>query len=271
LLALPRLSPAAREERIRTIIRLWFRPAHLHRRVLALEKRTAFPAQLNTCVLTGLVVLSIYVVFDVAAHLPDPWSGRVAEMIPWLVLGLMAIHVAAVVSAWRAKRHLRPLTPEKRGAALFSALLLPPQALRLRALLSDGYFPVQHPLAMILEFCHGKQRREAYAFNALADLHWPAGRLETSPLAREVAAWFRKTLEPLLMAQLAKAGIETATLLAAPQSDSPASCSYCPRCRDQFSSREGTCPNGVTLCPLPRQSGKFINPATHSTSVVPRR
>jgi hypothetical protein len=156
------------------------------------------------------------------------------------------VHLGAVTIAWRAKRRLPAVSVEKRGAALWSALLLPPQAMRLRALLADGFFPPQHPLAAIVAFGFRKSR-EHYAFNVIADLRWPIGSDDLSPLAREIAAWFRGALERRVVAELAKAKVSCEELLTPPAPDSPASSTYCPRCRDQFVDQRPYCPNGVAL------------------------
>ncbi|WP_414663492.1 hypothetical protein [Horticoccus sp. 23ND18S-11] len=251
LIALARLAPAERDPRIAGVIARWFRPEHLRRRLRVLVARTAVPVQFNAIVFLGMVGITVYVVGDLASRLPERASTLLAEWLPWMMLGLFAAHVAAVVFAWRAVRRLKPVTAQKRTSTLLSALLLPPQALRLRALAGEGFFPVQHGAAGMVAAGSGRAVCAA-AFNALADLRWPA-RVEDEPaVAREIDAWFRGALEARLTALLAAAGISTEALLAPPEPDSPASCRYCPRCRDQFNDERGQCPNGVPLCPLAR-------------------
>jgi hypothetical protein len=215
-------------------------------------RRTAWPAGLNTLALVGWLALTVYVAGDIASRIPTAMSAVVADALPWLVLGLITVHVAAVGQAWIAQRRLRPVTMEKRGAALFSALLLPPQALRLRAILGDGFFPPQHPLAAVLAF-GGWPARKEYAFNALADLRWPIQE-PRDPLGVEIAAWFRVRLEERLRVALTNARHYPPGLLMAPLPDSPASRSYCPRCHDQFVDQREVCPHGVRLCPLGRHA-----------------
>jgi hypothetical protein len=131
-------------------------------------------------------------------------------------------------------------------------LLLPPQALRLRALLGDGFFPPQHPLAAILAF-GGRGSGTQFAFNVVADLQWPLSDTAVASLEGEIQGWFRHVLEGHVGAELAKADLATERLLAAPTPDSPASCRYCPRCGAQFADQRQLCPNGVLLRPLPRR------------------
>lgn len=251
LLALAQLPAAARERRIRAIVRRWFRPAHLRRRARVLCARTRAVAALNAVLFAASVALSAYVLGDLAEKLPPRASRAIAEVLPWFLLGVLAAHGTAVVLAWRGLRRLRAVVGEKRGAALFSAALLPPQAMRLRALLGDGFFPPQHPLAGVLAFA-GARERASWAFNAIADLRWPLPpRGAESPLAREITAWFRRELEPQVAHLLAGAGIATDGLLAPPPRDAPESRAYCPRCRDQFVVGARVCPHGVALLPLP--------------------
>jgi hypothetical protein len=249
LLALARLAPDKRQDRIAALMRRWFRPVHLQRRIRVLKKRTALPVVLTTVVAAVLGLLTIYVGADLASRLPSPWGERLVEWVPLLLLALLGAHLVAVIAAWRAKRNLRPLANEKRGSVLFSALLLPPQALRLRSLLSDGFFPPQHPLSPILAFGSRRQAEE-YAFNAIADLRWPLNQSDPPSLPAQIGSWFRPRMESHLLELLGTRGIAAAGLLAAPRLDSPASRSYCPRCRDQFVDEHGVCPNGVVLRPL---------------------
>ncbi len=257
LLALAKLAAPAREARIRGLMARWFRPAHLRRRVRVLMARTRVPAMLNAVLLVGMVALTVYVAGDFSARVPTRWSAALANALPWLLLGLLAIHVAAVVLAWRTARQLKAVTKEKRAANLFSALMLPPQALRLRTLASEGFFPPQHPLAAVLAF-GGERARRRWAFQVVADLRWPMLKLAPeAATAREVVEWFRAAVERRVAPLLRAGGVSLEELLAAPQPDAPASCSYCPRCRDQFVAGPRVCPHGIELKAL-RGSGGGI-------------
>jgi hypothetical protein len=162
------------------------------------------------------------------------------------------LHITAIVLTWRALRRLKPIGTDKRRSMLFSALLLPAQAMRLRSLAGDGFFPVQHPLAAAVAFGAGRQEMERQAFNTLTDLRWPIVDEAHSPLAKEIMRWFRRALEAELKPLLRVAKIQPEAMLAPPIPDGAESCSYCPRCRDQFVSSRAICPNGVPLRPLRR-------------------
>ena len=119
--------------------------------------------------LAGCGLLSVFAAGVIASRLSDGSVERVATILPWFLLGMVAVHFGAVIAAWRLVRRLKAVAPEKRRTNLLSALLMPPQAMRLRALLGDGFFPPQHPLAVIVAW--GAERaKAAWAFNAIADL-----------------------------------------------------------------------------------------------------
>ena len=276
LLALAKLAAPAREARLRGVMARWFRPVHLRRRARVLMARTRVVAALNAVLFVGMLALTVYVAGDFSARVPARVSAALANALPWLLLGLLATHVAAVVLAWRAVRRLKAVAREKRAANLFSALMLPPQALRLRTLAGEGFFPPQHPLAAVLAFGGERARRE-WAFNVVADLRWPmpVAALTPTPLlepaeaplpkrdpetavAREVIEWFRTALERRVVPLLRAGGVTLEELLAAPRPDAPASCSYCPRCRDQFVVGARVCPHGIELKALGGRAGRRV-------------
>jgi hypothetical protein len=251
LLSWARLAPAAREPAMRTRLNQWFRPVHLRRRARVLVGRTVMPVVLNTLALVTFSILTGYVLGEVASRLPTEMSTAIGRALPWALPGLFALHVAAVVLTWRALRRVKPVRPEKRASTLFSALLLPPQALRLRAVAGEGFFPAQHPLACVAAFGDARARERA-AFDVLADLRWPIGDLDDGPLGRDVLAWFSAELEQRV---LATSGFAVETLLAPPQPDAATSYAYCPRCRAQFIAGSTHCPQGVALRALRGSAG----------------
>lgn len=255
LLALARLPPDHRAARIRRLVRSWFRPGHLQRRARVLAGRTRAAAFLNAVALAGTCLLSIYVAGNVADYLGEARAAAIAGVLPWTLLALLILHFAGIMLGWRALHRLRSADPsDRRGGALFSALLLPPQALKIRLLAADGYFPAQHPLAAALAFARQSDRQEL-GFNALADLRWPLASADTPAAAGAITAWFSAELEPQLQATLHLMGLTPATLLQAPEPDGPTSCLYCPRCRDQFTAGRSHCPHGIALQPtLPNSS-----------------
>jgi len=252
LLELARAQPAAREEMIRQHLQRWLRPAQVRRRAIVLAGRTNSPALFNALSLGLIAGLSAYVAFGVSQRVSAEWAAALARMLPPLLAYLALLHVAAVVMAWQAVRRLKRPGADKRGSTLLGALMLPAQALRLRAVVAEGFFPPQHPLAVALAL--GRRREQVeLAFQTLADLRWPTDDRHDSPLAREIAGWFRSALEPELAARLKAAQLRPKQLLAPPRPDSPASCAYCPRCGDQFTSAGGACPHGIGLVPLGRR------------------
>ncbi len=251
ILGLARMPEAQRTARLSWWLARWFRPAHLRRRARALAGRTRTPALVNTLFLGLAVAISAYLLADVANRLPPARADALARGLPLLPGYLALLHPAGLVSTALALRRLKVPGEDKRGIALFSAALLPPQALRLRALAGEGWFPAQHPLAVALAFGPAAVRAEL-AFNVLGDLRWPVGVAEDSPLAVRIAAWHRTALRDLIEPQLAAAGIEADGLFRAPRPDGPASCRYCPRCGSQFTTEIARCPHGVELRPLPK-------------------
>jgi hypothetical protein len=253
LLALAQLPAAARAVRLQQIVRRWFRPVQLRRRLRLLQGRTRVVAALNALLLVGLAALTIYVVADVAARIPEAWGRRAVAGLPTVAVALLVAHGAALVLAARALRRLKAVAGEQRGSALFSAALLPAQALRLRSLLGEGWFPAQHPAALLAAVGSPTDRAAGF-FQVLADLRWPLDRPEQTA-TREMTEWFGRELETQLQRLLAADGLTVEGLLAPPAPDGRGSCSYCPRCRDQFVRAEGRCPQGVPLRPLRRGGG----------------
>jgi len=246
LWAIARAEPAERARWRAGLLTRWFRPRRIAWRRRLLVGRTRFIAALNAAVLAGVVVLTLYLAGDLAGRVPSRVGERVAQVLPWCVLGLALGHGIAVVLAWRLLRRLKAVGPEKRRANLLSALLLPPQALRLRALLAEGFFPAQHPLAVALAVGSPRVRAEL-AFQVVADLRWPLDEATASALEREILADFRAALTAKVTAELAPAGLTPDGLVAPPAADSAGSQFYCPRCRAQFVPGRTVCPQGVVL------------------------
>lgn len=252
LQAIAKKPELERRRHVQQLLARWIRPAHLRRRAKVLTMRTTWPAAFNHMLLLLLVVLTAYLARD-QIPVPGSWVEVVTRALPlWLGYALL-LHVAGVVLSWRATRQLRVRAQDGRGVALFSALMLPPQALRLRALVGTGFFPPQHPLSYILAFETAERR--GFAFNVWADLRWAIGSENDPPLAREIRAWFGQALEEQLRPFLRAAGIEEEDLFARPVAESAACCRYCPRCRDQFIEARERCAHGVALLPLKKEEG----------------
>lgn len=251
ILGLARLPEPARSARVAWWLQRWVRPAHLRRRACVLTGRTAVPVWCNALFLVLAFAITVYLLIDGASRIPAAWADTLARSLPLVAGYLLLLHAGAMITTWRAVRRLKVAGEDKRTVALFSAALLPPQALRLRGLAGEGWFPVQHPLAYALAFAP-KPGLELLAFHVLGDLRWPIGDEDDSLLAREIARWHRVALEEWLGPLLAAAGIEEAGLFKAPPADGPASCRYCPRCGSQFTTGAARCPHGVGLRPVAR-------------------
>ncbi len=249
ILGLARMEETVRAERIGWWLQRWLRPAHLRRRARVLAGRTTIPVQLNILFLIMAGIITGYLLADGASYLSPTQAEAVAHRLPLIAGWLALLHGIALVATWRATRRLKVPGEDKRSIALFSAALLPPQALRLRALAGEGWFPAQHPLALALAFAP-RSELTTFAFQTLSDLRWPVGDAEDSPLAKAIAAWHRNELAQCLAPLLAAAGIQEAELFRAPRADGPASCRYCPRCHSQFTSETARCAHGVELRPV---------------------
>jgi hypothetical protein len=249
ILGLARMPEPVRTPRLGWWLQRWLRPAHLRRRARVLAGRTRTTVMLNTVFLVLAGVITLYLLADGASRLPPGQAERVARTLPFVTGYLVLLHLAALVSAGLTVRRLKVPGEDKRTIALFSAALLPPQALRLRALAGEGWFPAQHPLAYALAFA---RRRElgALAFQTLGDLRWPIGDADDPPLAKAIAAWHRAELATRLAPLLKHADLKEAELFVAPRADGPASCRYCPRCGSQFTTAAARCPQGVELKPV---------------------
>lgn len=249
ILGLARMDESARAARIGWWLQRWLRPAHLRRRARVLADRTATAMQLNVLFLIVAVLLTVYLLADGASWLSPAQAEAVADRLPLVAGWLVLLHGIALIATWRAVRRLKVPGEDKRPIALFSAALLPPQALRLRALAGEGWFPAQHPLALALAFARPPELA-ALAFHTLGDLRWPVGNAADAPLAKSIAAWHRTELAQRLAPLLAAAGVQEAELFRAPRADGPASCRYCPRCRSQFTRETARCAHGVELRPV---------------------
>jgi hypothetical protein len=251
LLRLALLPGDRREARVRWWIARWFRPAHVARRVRVLRSRSVVAVILNWVTGSVIAAITVYVGGDVASRLPAPRAAMLATALPWVLLSVCALHFVAVGFSWMALKKLKAVTAQKRGTTLLSALLLPPQALRLRMLLGDGYFPSQHPLAVAVAVPNARTPSRL-AFNVLTDLRWPLRPIGPEHLTHEVLGWFRSALSEVIEPMLQQAGISADSLLLAPVADGAATCSYCPRCHDQFRDPGARCPNGISLLPVRR-------------------
>jgi hypothetical protein len=244
-------TPEARAVWLAGRVAGWFRPTHLRR------QRTVLLGRTKTLVIWASfgwllsVLISAYVLGGSLLPLSEAWSDWLGRIIPLVLLYLLGVHLCVVVLGWRVHRRLLRKRGEQRFSLLFSALLLPPQAYRLRSRIGAEFFQQAHPLAWLAVVADGTDFSD-YARQAVADLRWPlaAGRCERPELAAAIGSWMRDCVGGEVGRLLKLRGVEEADLLKAPKRDSAESCLYCPRCQSQFTSREGRCPHGIALRPL---------------------
>lgn len=246
------LTPPARAALLRARLRLWLRPTHLRRRAAVLRARTESLVLANALLLAGLLSLSVWFLGQLSAeHIGTDYAARLTRAGPLLLAYLACLHIGGVALAWWARRRLLRLSPggSPRKNPLPGALLFPPSALRLRALLGAEWFPPSHPAALALAFAPTAARGEIL-FHTLSDLRWPLTSPADGAQVGEIVAWFRVVLGEELEVLLHREKIDTPALLASPAPDGLASRAFCPRCRAQFVAEGGNCPNGVPLRPL---------------------
>jgi hypothetical protein len=258
ILSFAALPHETRGPALQAVTTRWLRPAHLHRRTRILRHHTAGSVAANQAALLGAILTTFILLAGPAEWLPETTLARLGALLPALVTGIGVLHAVGIILARQALRRCRPARPFTPDTRLHSAALFPPQALRLRALISERFFPPQHPLAFALAFSSPSTRAQM-AFDVLADLRWPAGGERDPSGAREITAWWRQTLEATVRRQLAAIDLNAETLLAPPSPSSPDACLYCPRCRDQFVAGPARCIHGVPLQPLAGSSRPTID------------
>ncbi len=246
ILSFAALPPDKRVSALQALAARWLRPAHLRRRARVVCHHSAGSVAANQAALLFAILTTFILLAGPAEWLPEATLARLGALLPGLGAGMVVLHALGIILARKALRQCRPaqaLTPDTR---LLSAALFPPQALRLRALISERFFPPQHPLAFALAFSPPSVRAQV-AFDVLADLRWPAGGDRDPPGARDITAWWRQQFEATVRRQLEAFNLNAETLLAPPAPSSPAACLYCPRCRDQFVGGPARCIHGIPL------------------------
>lgn len=268
-----RLKPLAAPERAK-VLAAWqarrFSVLRARRRLAVALRRTRGLALMNTLQAGGWLALSVGLLSgafspELPADQPfEPWRHLASPQAPWWMLGgwLVLAHGLGVFDAWGLHRRLHPSRKEERANLVFSALLLPAQALRLRAALLRPLARGLSPLAGTLAVGTPAEARAA-AQATLRDADYPVRPASLPPLlarlADEAAALARPALERALADATAGslAGLKPAELLAPPARPGPGVCAYCPRCGDEFVRADGMCPQGVKLKAI---EGKMAEP-----------
>jgi hypothetical protein len=244
-------APAAREKEIAAWHARRFSVTRARRRLAVGLRRTRTLAWVNTLQVAGWGALSAGLLSEAF----NPGSPtRLGFLAPWwlLVFWLLAAHVWAVTEAWRVHGRLHPTRGEERAGLIFSALLLPAQALRLRVLLLRPLAKEMAPLAGVLALGTPTSARAAAAAT-WRDAVYPSRPAELPSffirLGGEAIALALPAVERALGDATAAglAGVTPAELLAPPARRGRGVCAYCPRCGDEFVRADGVCPHGVAL------------------------
>lgn len=242
------LSPPARSERLRAWHSGRFVAASLSRRLRSALSRTRPLAFLNTLQVTLLLALTLYLVVDGPARVRPELSEALANALPAFLATCAGLHVIAVVWLYRLHRRIHPKSGQERVSLLFTALLVPAQALRLRLHLTVKLASGRHPLAVAIACAHPAALR-TLAASTVRDLRWPRLPDNLPPhivmLVRSASA----VLEPVVLDTLARldSALCAEVLLAPPVRVSSEACAYCPRCGDEFTRADSRCPHGIPL------------------------
>jgi hypothetical protein len=177
--------------------------------------------------------------------------GFQSSWLPLLVCLLGLTSTTAIVFH-RAHKVLFPNAEDERFTHFLIVLLSPATAIRANDVLSRPLLEDCHPLVLAKRFCSPRQFR-LLAANFLRELRYPATnrRQSAGPLA-ETAQYWRMALQTSLEHFLKANGLDPAQLLQPPVPADATSLAYCPRCLQQFSTREGKCEDcgGLALLPL---------------------
>ena len=173
----------------------------------------------------------------------------------WLVLLLAALALTTTISVlfYRAHKRLFPRLEDERFSHFIIILLSPATAIRARDALTRSLFSFHHPLALTKMFCSHEKFREQ-AEHLVRQSRFPAGTLRSleKSTVGEIEGYWRKLQQTILEDFLLRNGLGPEQLIEPPTPTDEACVSYCPRCRSQFTSRDGVCNDcgGLKLQPL---------------------
>lgn len=245
------LGPEARRERIAAWHGRRFAVAVARRRFRVALGRTRRLAVVNTLQTAGWAVFSAGLL---TGWFTPAWPVTEPGAVVWWGLGawLLLSHAAVVIEAWRVHGRLYPKRGEARLNLLLGALLLPPQALRLRGALMRPLGAGLAPLAAVLAAGAPEVAREA-ARATWRDVRHPLRPAGLPELAARLADEAGGLARPAVERALAEAtaggltGVRPEELVAGPEGAGRGACAYCPRCGDGFARADGVCPQGVAL------------------------
>jgi hypothetical protein len=249
------LSNAARTLRLQFWHRTRFASARLRRRLRSVLTRSLSLGFLNTVQTLLLATVSTYLLLDGPERIEPGLRDVLARALPSILAVYAVLHLIAVVWFYRLHRRFYPKAGLERASVIFTALFVPPQALRLRLHLTLRLAGGLHPLAVALATLP-PQRAQALAADTLRDLNWP--RFATNLPADVIALVHASTalLAPEVTAALNRqtSPVSSDSLLTPPVRESNSVCAYCPRCGDQFTRADARCPHGISLVPFTPQT-----------------
>lgn len=248
------LAPLSHDARTRRLS-MWqasrFGGTHLKRRLQSVLLRSRGLAFLNTVQAASLAAVSVYLLADGPSLVSPALGNWVADALPGLLMVYASSHLGALTWFYRLHRRIYPAAGQERASLLFTALFVPPQALRLRIHLTAKLAAGLHPLSVALACAHPSVARQI-ATNTLRDLRWPRCPANFPEPVRRLVESSSAILEPIITEALVSQdqSLTPARLLAAPAPHSAQACSYCPRCGDEFTRSDSRCPHGVPLAGL---------------------
>jgi hypothetical protein len=230
--------------------------AHTRRKFQAILAHSRPLASVNIVQFVFCVLSTIYLTTGFASYLPDMACDFFGKNIKGILFSYVLAHIWSVSEFFRLHCHFYKRKSTDRMYVLATALLLPPQALRLRNRLIENMVQTQHPLAIALAV--GKANESADMAKAtLRDIYWPLLPCWLPSLTRMITIEASQLINPIIkkcleIRAMTDARFSADKLLAQPKVAEKdfGVCAYCPRCGDTFTRMDGSCANGTPLLPL---------------------
>lgn len=184
---------------------------------------------------------ALFVYLFVAAPVVISYVGLRASWIA-LLAGLLALTTTSAILFRRAHLKLYPDAEEERFSQCLTILLSPVTAVRARDALSRPLLETFHPLAIAQVLCSPEEVRDT-ARQTLLETRFPAQPAcpTTSPGAESTEQQSREVLLVVVETFLKENKIAPEELIKPPTPLDKSCLAYCPRCRTQFTAKEGTC------------------------------
>jgi hypothetical protein len=177
----------------------------------------------------------------------------------WIVLltAAMALSCTTAIFFHRAHKILFPTAEDERFTHFIILLLSPATAIRARDVLSRTLFEGCHPLAVAKVFVSDKVfSNEAREFVRQGRYPVRATALEAS--TQETQRHWNTLRQKMLEDFIRQNGLDPEQMVQAPERADETCLSYCPRCRAQFTTREGICTDCGGLQLVPFLSGRGL-------------